>query len=282
MLGKYEGIKFPSEEIPSIIGFEGIPDGNGIHIGYKMNPNENRLMKSDETKAYYGEFPADLCAGKHLIFIYTNIIEYQYVGDTKAPLLRVIDSKKRLKNGSVFELEPTHRIVFTNLDYKKLLTNTIQSISIELRTETGKLVPFSGTGKVILTLQFKKFSQKMDSYYANQATSLPHFSGHYRQRGSGFGALAAGIGRVAALPLARRFILPTAKRIGKELLKQSVPEILDIVGNKKSPKQAIKNTILKTVKKQTGGTRRITSRRRKSMKQANESRRETQKGHFNA
>ena len=56
----------------------------------------------------------------------------------------------------------------------------------------------------------------MDSYYANQATSLPHFSGHYRQRGSRFGALAAGIGRVA-LPLARRFILPTAKRIGKEL-----------------------------------------------------------------
>ena len=159
LLGKYEGITFPSEEIPSIIGFEGIPDGNGIHIGYKMNPNENRLMKSDDTKAYYGEFPADLCAGKHFIFIYTNIIEYQYVGDTKAPLLRVIDSKQRLKNGSVCELEPTHRIVFTNLDYKKLLTNTIQSISIELRTETGQLVPFSGTGKVILTLQFKKFSQ---------------------------------------------------------------------------------------------------------------------------
>ena len=72
----------------------------------------------------------------------------------------------------------------------------------------------------------------MDSYYANQATSLPHFSGHYRQRGSGFGALAAGIGRVA-LPLARRFILPKAKRIGKELLKQSVPELLDVVSSKK-------------------------------------------------
>ena len=105
----------------------------------------------------------------------------------------------------------------------------------------------------------------MDSYYANQATSLPHFSGHYRQRRSGFGALASGIGR-AELPLARRFILPTAKRIGKELLKQSVPEILDVVGNKKSPSQAIKNTISKTVKKQTGGSRRITSRRRKSIR----------------
>ena len=102
----------------------------------------------------------------------------------------------------------------------------------------------------------------MDSYYANQATSLPHSSGHYRQRGSGFGALAAGSGRVA-LPLARRFILPTANRIGKELLKQSVPEILDVVGGKKS-KQAFKNTIAKTVEKQTGGSRRNTSRRRKS------------------
>ena len=81
---------------------------------------------------------------------------------------------------------------------------------------------------------------------------MPHFSGHYRQRGSGFGALAAGIGRVA-LPLARRFILPAAKRIGRELLKQGVPELVDVVSKKKSPKQALKNTVSNTIKKQTGG-----------------------------
>ena len=71
----------------------------------------------------------------------------------------------------------------------------------------------------------------MDSYYANQVTSLPHFSGDYRQRGSRFGALAAGIGRVV-LPLVQRFILPTAKRIGRELLKQGVPELVDVVSRK--------------------------------------------------
>ena len=70
--GKYKGVTFPSGKIPSIIGFKGIPDGNGIHIGYKIIPNANKFMKSDDTKAYYGEFPADLCAGKHLIFIYPN------------------------------------------------------------------------------------------------------------------------------------------------------------------------------------------------------------------
>ena len=235
-----------------------------------MNPKENRLIKSDETKAYCGEFPADLCDGKHLIFIYTNIIEYQNVGDTKEPLLRVNDSKQPLKNGSLCELEPTHRIVFTNLVYKKLLTNTFQSTSIELRTEAGLLVPFRELKKLFKYYNSKNFPKKLDSYYASQATFLSLFSGHYRQRGSDYGALAAGIGRVS-LPLARRFILPTAKRIGKELLKQSVPEILDAVGNKKSPKQAFKYTISKTVKKQTGGSRRITSRRR----QANESERKT-------
>ena len=91
-------------------------------------------------------------------------------------------------------------------------------------------------------------SISMDSYYANQVTSLPHFSGYFRQRRSEFGALAAGIGRVA-LPLDRRFILPTKTRIGRELLKQGVPEL---VSKKKSPKQALKNTVSNTVKKQTG------------------------------
>ena len=76
---------------------------------------------------------------------------------------------------------------------------------------------------------------------------MPKFSGYYRQRGSGFGALAAGIGRVA-LPLIRRCILPTFKRIGKELLKQIVPELLDVVSSKKSQKQAFKNTISNTLK----------------------------------
>ena len=46
----------------------------------------------------------------------------------------------------------------------------------------------------------------MDSYYANQASSLPHFAGNHQQRGSGFSALVSRIGR-AALPLARRFFL---------------------------------------------------------------------------
>ena len=97
MFGKHKGITFLSIEIPSILGFEGVPDGNGIHIGYKMNTTADKLKRSDDTKAYYGELPVDLLAGKYLIFVYANIIEYLYLDDAKAPVLRVIDSKQRLK-----------------------------------------------------------------------------------------------------------------------------------------------------------------------------------------
>ena len=85
----------------------------------------------------------------------------------------------------------------------------------------------------------------MDSYYAEQATSVPHFSGYYRRRRKVYGALVARMGRVA-LPLSSLFVLTNAKSIGKELLKQSVPEVLNVVGNKK---QAFKNKIQKKLLK---------------------------------
>ena len=50
----------------------------------------------------------------------------------------------------------------------------------------------------------------MEDYYSKQVY-LPHFASYNRQRGSGIGALAAGIGRVA-LPFAKNFILPAAKK----------------------------------------------------------------------
>ena len=56
-----------------------------------------------------------------------------------------------------------------------------------------------------------------------------------------FSDLAAGIGRMT-FPLARRFILTTAKHNGEVSWSES---ILDVVGKK----QAFKNTIAATVKK---------------------------------
>ena len=93
----------------------------------------------------------------------------------------------------------------------------------------------------------------MEAYYQQQSVS-PYFSGHYRQRGSGCGALAADIGR-AALPIARKFLWSVAKKMGRELIVQAAPELVDVVTKKKSPKKAIKSTLEYTVRKQMGGSK---------------------------
>ena len=100
----------------------------------------------------------------------------------------------------------------------------------------------------------------MEAYYAQ-----PYFSGHYRRRGSGFGAHAAGIGR-AALPNARKFVLPAVKRIGKELLLQAASELIEVASKRKTSKQALKSNVTKNVRKQVGGSMGVyRARRRKSV-----------------
>ena len=59
-----------------------------------------------------------------------------------------------------------------------------------------------------------------------------------------FGVLAAGIVR-AALPIARKVLWPAAKRIGRELIAQAAPEIVEIVSKKKTHKEALKSTLKK-------------------------------------
>ena len=82
----------------------------------------------------------------------------------------------------------------------------------------------------------------MESYYTNQASPLPYFSGNCRKRGSGFGALASGIGRIV-LPLLRlHIIFPAAERFRKELLLQSVLELVDVVSKIKSKAGAEKHS----------------------------------------
>ena len=48
-------------------------------------------------------------------------------------------------------------------------------------------------------------------------------------------------------------MIPAAKKIGKELLLQAAPELIEFATKKINPKQALKSTVSKTVKKQVGG-----------------------------
>ena len=151
--GPNEGLSFEDEEVPSILGFKGIRDISNhgfIHIGYKSENAGNSLNR------YVGDFPVDITCGSQLIFVYIDIIEHQNVGDVRAPVIKIIEFERRLRNGSINTVTSIHHKSYTNLDYKPILSNNIQNIQVELRNENGKLIPFTGTGKVIVSLKFQK------------------------------------------------------------------------------------------------------------------------------
>ena len=51
-------------------------------------------------------------------------------------------------------------------------------------------------------------------------------------------------------------MIPAAKKIGRETLLQAAPELIEVATKRKSPKQALKSTVRKTIKKQVeGGSR---------------------------
>ena len=118
--GANEGLSFENEEVPSILGFKGIKDDSHdgyIQIGYKSHKNLNR---------HQSDFPVDITCGSQLIFVYIDVIEYQNIGDVRAPVIKIIESERRWRNGSIKINTPIHHKSFTILDYKPILSNKIQ------------------------------------------------------------------------------------------------------------------------------------------------------------
>ena len=141
----WKNITFSSPQNPSLLGFRGVRDGTGYHISYKQGITKHSTFLTQNLLA---DNPVDVCPGSQLMFAYLDRIQYQIVGDTKAPLLRVIDTTRRVKNGYACTIEPNHRKVFSNLYVKKLLIMIISNISANLRTKFGGIVPFAGGGKM--------------------------------------------------------------------------------------------------------------------------------------
>ena len=162
MFKSLEGFTFPNNEIPNILGIVAKTDYinsgyTGMHIGFK---NQRNFENSETPKkfAVFGDYPVNITHGQNLVFVYLNIIEYQHVADTKAPLLRLFSRNVKLKNGTIQSNETQTSVSFKDLEYKKLLSNNIQSIKVEIRTESGELVPFLDTGRTTVTLKFQRAS----------------------------------------------------------------------------------------------------------------------------
>lgn len=113
----------------------GFPPGNvgDIFAGYSAS--------------FDSPFVADPHADFKLIYIYTDIVEPQIVGDTVAPLLRVVPVKGQ-------DGEMIHEL-FDRPHYIPLARKSFQTIETVIRTHTGRLMSFE-RGKLIVKLHFRQ------------------------------------------------------------------------------------------------------------------------------
>ena len=85
--------------------------------------------------------------GNFSLYVYMDIVEGQYLGDLKVPLLKVVPVKG--KHGDY------QCIRYDRPNFIPLSRSEIQNIEVNIRDDTGNLISFEG-GKVVLTLVFRR------------------------------------------------------------------------------------------------------------------------------
>ena len=95
----------------------------------------------------------------HPFMIYTDLIEYNIVGDTKAPVLRCFPFISKLKSGDNITTGLYMNCqTFSNLQFRPLLKSSFHSVNIDLRDTSGEKIPFVSVGITRLVLMFQKAS----------------------------------------------------------------------------------------------------------------------------
>ena len=91
----------------------------------------------------------------HSLMMYTELIEYDTVGDTKAPLLRCFPFIPKLKPGDILTTgQYMNYQTFSNLQFRPLLKNSFHCIHIVSRATRGEKIPFVSVGMFRLLLMF--------------------------------------------------------------------------------------------------------------------------------
>ena len=103
------GISLGDRSLFGVLGFKGVPEPNrgGRFIG-----NTDKVKK--QTQPMKGDYPADITAGTSIFFVNCNIIECQQIAGFKAPVLRLLDTEKRLTNRNLQMKSATKQIVSRN------------------------------------------------------------------------------------------------------------------------------------------------------------------------
>lgn len=81
------------------------------------------------------------------LYVYSDLIKYQHLGDTKVPLLRICNVQGGAGEHTYYE--------FRRLYYFDLMRYSFRDVTIDIRTDTGEPVPFADYGRVVCVIHLR-------------------------------------------------------------------------------------------------------------------------------
>ena len=95
----------------------------------------------------------------HSLMNYTDLVEYNFVGNTKVSLLRCFPLTSKLKGGEIITTRQSlNNRTFSNLQIRPLLKSSFHSTHIDLRDTSAEKIPLVSVGIARLVLMFRKVS----------------------------------------------------------------------------------------------------------------------------
>lgn len=120
----------------------------GVTVSF--SPDLIQIFGLEEVNYTKGEHrasrPCNMFYGLSYLMIYSNLVQGRLVGDTQAPLLRVIP---------VFGNYGDAAHEFRHIHYVEAAGFNSDVVEVNIRTDTGELAPFVD-GKVLITLQLRR------------------------------------------------------------------------------------------------------------------------------
>ena len=190
----------------------------------------------------------------HSLMLYTDLIEYDIAGDSKAPLLRFSSFFSKLKGNIITTVQDMNCQTFSNLQSIELLNFFSHYLYWLERYVWWEETLYLSVSLVLfwclkIASNIHLWSKRRYHMIASRKVEIPFYRGFGRQRGRGFGVLAQNFVRTD-FPSLRKSIVPAAKRVGADLLEFSVPKIADVFSDRKIFKIAAKSVGRQTLRKQ--------------------------------
>jgi len=122
------------------------------YISVEFSPDLGRLLGFDadvklSQEEMTGRRSPNIIGHIHSVYVYCDMLEHVPIGDTKAPLLRIVD-KPRRSHGNV------HQVLNPTL-YVPLQNKHFDTLEINIMTDSGVSVPFL-VGKSFVILEFRR------------------------------------------------------------------------------------------------------------------------------